>query len=173
MIFPTEIIFAADRLLETCRGKGLRLGAAESCTGGLVMAALTEIPGSSDVVKCGFVVYENAAKIRTLGVGADTLLEHGAVSAEVVAEMARGAVREGMLDLAVAVTGIAGPVSDSTEKPVGLVHFAVARRLGKGEELLEHREEHFGSPGRPTVRLRAVETALAMLQTAAETYEES
>ena len=110
--------------------RGLHVATAESCTGGLVAAALTEIAGSSDVVDCGFVTYSNAAKQALLGVPAKTLDRHGAVSAETAIAMAVGALKHSQADLPVAITGIAGPGGGSKQKPVGLVHFAAASRDG-------------------------------------------
>jgi len=114
-------------VLATCRASGLKLATAESCTGGLIAAALTEIAGSSDVVAGGFVTYSNAAKTALLDVPASLIDQLGAVSSEVAAAMAEGALRQLRdADIAVAVTGIAGPSGGSAEKPVGLVHFAIA-----------------------------------------------
>ena len=121
----------ARRVLDLCRARGLRVATAESCTGGLVAAALTEIAGSSDVVDCGFVTYSNEAKQELLGVPAATLTRHGAVSRETAAAMAKGALKNSQADLAVAITGIAGPGGGSKRKPVGLVYFAAADRDGR------------------------------------------
>ena len=151
---------AAARVLEQCRARGLTVAIAESCTGGLVAGALTEIAGSSDVVDRGFVTYSNAAKQAMLGVPAAILERHGAVSRETVEAMATGALANAPVDLAVAITGIAGPGGGSAEKPVGLVHFAAAARDGR----LIHREKRFGDIGRAEVRLRSVAEALAMLE---------
>jgi nicotinamide-nucleotide amidase len=151
---------AATRVLARCRARGLTVATAESCTGGLVAGALTEIAGSSDVVDRGFVTYSNAAKHAMLGVSTAILERHGAVSRETAEAMARGALAHAPVDLAVAVTGIAGPGGGSAEKPVGLVHFAAAARDGR----LIHREQRFGDIGRAEVRLRAVAEALAMLE---------
>jgi len=150
----------ATRVLERCRAHGLTVATAESCTGGLVAGALTEIAGSSDVVDRGFVTYSNAAKEAMLGVPAATLERHGAVSREVAEAMARGALTHAPADLAVAITGIAGPGGGSAEKPVGLVHFAAAARDGR----LIHRENRFGDIGRGEVRRLSVAEALAMLE---------
>jgi nicotinamide-nucleotide amidase len=150
----------AIRLLNTCRRRGLTVATAESCTGGLVSGALTEIPGSSDVVDRGFVTYSNAAKEAMLGVPAGVLERHGAVSRETAEAMAAGALGNSRADLAVAVTGIAGPGGGSAEKPVGLVYFAAAARDGRRI----HREKRFGDIGRSTVRARSVAEALAMLE---------
>jgi nicotinamide-nucleotide amidase len=151
---------AAVRLLDTCRARGLAIATAESCTGGLVAAALTDIAGSSDVVDRGFVTYSNAAKMAMLGVLPETLEANGAVSRQTAEAMAQGAIENSNADLAVAITGIAGPSGGSAEKPVGLVHFAAAAADGS----LIHREERFGDLGRSEIRRRSVLVALAMLQ---------
>ena len=153
---------AAKRLLDLCRRHGLHVATAESCTGGLVVAALTEMAGSSDVVECGFVTYSNAAKESMLGVPAETLTRHGAVSAETAAAMAAGALTHSQADLAVAITGIAGP-GGSKQKPVGLVHFAAASRDGR----LLARCRRYGRIGRRRIRERSVAEALELLQTLA------
>ena len=150
---------AAKRLLEVCRKRGLRVATAESCTGGLVAGALTEIAGSSDVVECGFVTYSNAAKETMLGVPASTLKRHGAVSAQTARAMAAGALKNSLADLAVAITGIAGPGGGSRQKPVGLVYFAAASRDGRRLQ----RRVLFGKIGRRRVRERSVAQALALL----------
>jgi nicotinamide-nucleotide amidase len=150
---------AAAALLETCKAKGLTIATAESCTGGLVAGALTDIPGSSAVVERGFVTYTNEAKQQVLGVPAQTLARHGAVSRETAEAMAMGVLTHAPADLAVAVTGIAGPGGGSETKPVGLVHFAAASRAGR----LLHRERRYGDLGRAEVRRRSVREALAML----------
>ena len=121
---------AAKRLLDLCRARGLRVATAESCTGGLVAGALTEIAGSSDVVERGFVVYSNAAKESMLGVPTSTLKRYGAVSAQTAIAMAAGALKNSEADITVSITGIAGPGGGSRQKPVGLVHFAAASRDG-------------------------------------------
>jgi len=151
---------AAD-LLEGARSAGLRIVTAESCTGGLVAACLTEIPGSSDVVERGFVVYSDQAKTDLLGVAARLIATHGAVSAEVARAMALGALGNVPARLTIAVTGIAGPSGGSAAKPVGLVHFAAAR-----EGRLLEEERKFGDIGRHDVRMRSVDTALALLRRA-------
>jgi nicotinamide-nucleotide amidase len=151
---------AAVRLLGTCRARGLTVATAESCTGGLVAAALTEIAGSSDVVDRGFVTYSNAAKMAMLGVLPETLEANGAVSRQTAEAMAQGAIENSNAGLAVAVTGVAGPGGGSAEKPVGLVHFAAASTDGR----LTHREERFGNLGRAEIRRRSVLAAIEMLQ---------
>ena len=148
------------RLLDSCRARGLRIATAESCTGGLVAAALTEIAGSSDVVECGFVVYSNAAKEAILDVPAATLKRHGAVSAETACAMAAGALENSTADLSVAITGIAGPGGGSKDKPVGLVYFAAESRHGGRLQ----RRRLFGKIGRRRVRERSVAQALALLE---------
>jgi nicotinamide-nucleotide amidase len=150
----------AAHLLELCRSRKLRIATAESCTGGLVAAALTEIAGSSDVVECGFVTYSNEAKEAMLGVPSATLKRHGAVSAQTAKAMAAGALKNSRADLAVAITGIAGPGGGSKQKPVGLVHFAAASRQG-GQIA---RKRLYGAIGRRRVRLRSVAEALALLE---------
>jgi nicotinamide-nucleotide amidase len=151
---------AAARTLAACRGRGLMLATAESCTGGLVAAALTAIPGSSEVLDRGFVVYSNAAKMAMLGVLPQTLEANGAVSRQTAEAMALGAIAQSHADLAVAITGIAGPAGGTPEKPVGLVHFAAAARDGR----LVHREERFGDIGRGEVRRRSVLVALELVE---------
>ena len=149
----------ARSLLDLCRSRRLTIATAESCTGGLVAGALTDIPGSSDVIDRGFVTYSNDAKRAMLGVDAQTLLTFGAVSKETATAMAVGALERAGVDLAVAITGIAGPGGATPGKPVGLVHFAVAARDGR----IVHREVRFGAIGRSTVRQRSVVEALRML----------
>src|SRR3954467_1024832 len=146
-------------LLDLCRMRKLTIATAESCTGGLVAAALTDIPGSSDVIDRGFVTYSNAAKHAMLGVNTATLSTFGAVSKETATAMAVGALENADVDLAVSITGIAGPGGATPGKPVGLVHFAVAARDGR----IVHRECRFGAIGRSTVRARSVMEALRML----------
>jgi nicotinamide-nucleotide amidase len=155
-----EITAAATRVLEAARARGLKIATAESCTGGLVAGALTDIAGSSDVVERGFVPYSNEAKVEMLGLDEATIAAHGAVSRATAEAMAVGAIRRSAADLSVAVTGIVGPGGGSTEKPVGLVHFAAASRDGRHE----HREQRFGDIGRAEVRRRAVLVALEMLE---------
>jgi nicotinamide-nucleotide amidase len=155
---------AATRLLALCRARGLKVATAESCTGGLVAAALTEIAGSSDVVDCGFVTYSNEAKHATLGVPAATLNRHGAVSAETAAAMAAGALKNSQADLALAITGIAGPGGGSKQKPVGLVYFAAASRDGRRLA----RSRRYGKIGRRRVRERSVAEAIRLLKLLAE-----
>ncbi|MFD0858141.1 CinA family protein [Roseovarius aquimarinus] len=149
---------SAEALLERARAQGVRIAAAESCTGGMVMAALTAMPGSSDVVERGFVTYSNAAKIELLGVAETTLAAHGAVSVEVAAEMASGALAASRADLAVSITGIAGP-GGSDAKPEGRVCFGIAR---KGAPVRTEMQD-FGALGRAEVRQAATDHAIALM----------
>jgi nicotinamide-nucleotide amidase len=159
-MFDDALLTDARDLLAAARGKNIRIATAESCTGGLVAALLTEIPGSSDVVERGFVTYSNQAKEDLLGVPAELLHAHGAVSEPVCRAMAEGALKHSIAQLSVAVTGIAGPGGGSAEKPVGLVYIATA--LLGGEVLAQ--EYRFGDIGRTQVRLRTVEEALTLLR---------
>ncbi len=145
-------------LLQACRERKLMLATAESCTGGLLAGALTAIAGSSDVVERGFVVYSNAAKHEMLGVPLATIEQHGAVSEPVARALAEGAIAKSKADIAVSITGIAGPGGGSAEKPVGLVHFATARR---GQATIAHRRVFPGN--RDMVRLAAVAAALSLI----------
>jgi nicotinamide-nucleotide amidase len=160
-----DLIAVAQALLDLCRQKQLKLATAESCTGGLLAATLTDIPGSSDVLDRGFVTYSNAAKRAMLGVPTTTLDRCGAVSRETAEAMATGALAHAPVDLAVSITGIAGPGGGTVVKPVGLVHFAVGSRSGK----LIHHERRFGDIGRGRVRHASVAEALAMLHDVAAT----
>jgi nicotinamide-nucleotide amidase len=159
-----DLRLAATALLDLARARGLRIATAESCTGGLVAGALTEIAGSSDVVDRGFVTYSNEAKQQMLGVPADTIRTHGAVSRVTAEAMARGALGKAAADIVVAITGIAGPGGGSPDKPVGLVHFAAASRNGA----LVHKEIRYGDIGRAEVRRLSVLQALALLKALAE-----
>jgi nicotinamide-nucleotide amidase len=150
----------AAALLQACRERGWMLATAESCTGGLVAALLTEVPGSSDVVERGFVTYSNEAKAEMLGVPADLIAAHGAVSEAVARAMAEGALAHSRADVAVSITGVAGPAGGSPAKPVGLVHFGLAVR---GRTTV-HRERRYGDLGRAEVRAKAVEDALGLLE---------
>jgi nicotinamide-nucleotide amidase len=159
-VFPEDIEALARAVLELARARARTLATAESCTGGLVAAALTAISGSSDVFLGGLVTYSNDAKRRLLGVDAAVLRRYGAVSEPVARAMASGAAAAMGSDVAVSVTGVAGPGGGSPEKPVGLVHFGAA---GPGSVVV-HREERFGEIGREQVRLQSVRVALEMLQ---------
>lgn len=158
-MFSADLLARAEKLLADARAKKLKIATAESCTGGLIAGLLTEIAGSSDVFERGFVTYSNQAKQQLLGVPEILLIQHGAVSEEVARAMAQGALAHSEADLAVAVTGIAGPGGGSPQKPVGLVHIAAAR---KGGTIL-HRECRFGDIGRHAIRIATVDTALEML----------
>ncbi len=159
-MFSEGFLAEAHQLLDTARAKGLRLATAESCTGGLIAALLTEIPGSSQVVERGFVTYSNQAKEDLLGVPSDLIHQYGAVSDPVVRAMVDGALKHSLAHLAVAVTGIAGPGGGSAEKPVGLVYVAVQRA---GEAPLV-KELRLGDIGRGEIRSRTLAEALAMLR---------
>ncbi|MDP9414313.1 MAG: CinA family protein [Pseudomonadota bacterium] len=159
---PVRIIEEARKVIEANRARGKRIVVAESCTGGLVATALTEIPGSSDVFQAGFVTYSNEAKISMLGVSLDVLETFGAVSIAVAWAMAQGALARSDADVAVAITGIAGPHGGTNKKPVGTVVFARARRgADPGEIVADLRE--FGDLGRAGVRLQAALCALELL----------
>ncbi|WP_280952997.1 CinA family protein [Mangrovicella endophytica] len=160
----SSIEAAATEIIAAYTAAGLMIATAESCTGGLVAAALTDVPGSSAVLERGFVTYSNAAKADCLGVDPAVLASAGAVSEIVARQMAEGTLRASQADVAVSITGIAGPGGGSVEKPVGLVHFGCARRGGA----TVHREERFGDLGRPEIRQAAVAVALGLLRDALE-----
>ena len=162
-MFDHQLREAAERVLTSCRQRKLKVVTAESCTGGLVAAAMTAIAGSSDVVDRAFVTYSNEAKREMLGVPWDALLGHGAVSDPVARAMAAGALARSDADIAVSVTGIAGPGGGSDGKPVGLVHFAAVRA---GVEPLA--ERHVFPGDRDGIRRVSVITALTMLALLAE-----
>jgi nicotinamide-nucleotide amidase len=149
----------ASAVLDACRARRLLAATAESCTGGLVAACLTEIAGSSDVFDRGFVTYSNEAKQEMLGVPAEVIARHGAVSAETARAMARGALARSRAHVAVAITGIAGPGGGSAEKPVGLVHLAAAAQSGAAL----HRERRYAHASRAGVRQHSALEALEML----------
>lgn len=157
-----EMTSRAAALLDAYREKGLKIATAESCTGGLVAALLTEISGSSAVVERGFVTYSNEAKTELIGVPADMIASHGAVSEPVARAMAEGALAHSRADVAVGITGVAGPTGGTATKPVGLVHFGLTR---KGAATV-HLERRYGDLGRENVRRRAVEDALSLLEQA-------
>ena len=150
----------AESLMGLLQNQHLRLATAESCTGGLIAALLTEIPGSSQILERGFVTYSNTAKIEMIGVDAAIIAAHGAVSREVALAMASGAIAHSLADVSVAVTGIAGPGGIRAAKPAGLVHIAVGQ---KGRSPF-HRECRFGDIGRSKIRLRAVAEALSAVR---------
>ena len=157
-MFPDDIETLARTVVEAAAARRLTVVTAESCTGGLVSAALTSVAGSSAVVERGFVTYSNAAKSELLGVPAALIDRHGAVSEPVARSMAGGALARSVAQVSVAVTGIAGPGGGTADKPVGLVHFAAA-----GPEGLVHVERRFGDIGREAVRLASVRVALDLL----------
>ncbi|WP_206642391.1 CinA family protein [Rhizobium leguminosarum] len=159
-LFPDDILSAAETIIRDFTAAGLMVSTAESCTGGLVAGALTEISGSSAVVDRGFVTYTNSAKIEMLGVQPETLLRFGAVSEETARQMVHGALFRSRAEIAVAVTGIAGPGGGSAEKPVGLVYLAAKSRAGA----LIHRKMLYGDIGRSEVRLATIRTALEMVR---------
>ncbi|MBN9279698.1 MAG: CinA family protein [Hyphomicrobium sp.] len=158
-MFDENLIRTAEALLATLRARKLMLATAESCTGGLIVGVLTEIAGSSDVVERGFVTYSNEAKTELIGVPAEMIAAHGAVSKEVALAMAAGALTHSRADIAVAVTGVAGPGGGSAAKPVGLVHLAAQRR---GLPPI-HRECRFGEIGRHGIRMATVVVAFEMV----------
>jgi nicotinamide-nucleotide amidase len=162
-MFPPDLTARAAALLESCRAAGLKIVTAESCTGGLVAGLLTEIPGSSAVVERGFVVYSNEAKQELLHVPVETIRAEGAVSEATARSMAEGALSASRADIAVSVTGVAGPDGGTPTKPVGLVWFGLARR----DRRTVAREERFGDIGRAKVRLVSVGVALDLLEAAA------
>ena len=163
-MFSAPHLEEAARLLDAFRARNLKLAIAESCTGGLVAGLLTEIAGSSEVVERAFVTYSNAAKQECLAVPADLLRQHGAVSEAVARAMAEGALGHSRADVAVSVTGMAGPGGGTAAKPVGLVHLAAARR----RHATLHLECRFGDIGRHQVRLKSVAAALELLRQALE-----
>jgi len=159
-----KLLAEVRSLLELCRARGKTIATAESCTGGLLAASLTEVAGSSDVFERGFVTYSNAAKEALLGVPAVVLDAHGAVSRETAEAMAKGALARAPVDYALSITGIAGPGGATESKPVGLVYFAGASRAGA----LLCAERRYGDIGRAQIRMAAVLEALALLRAIAE-----
>jgi nicotinamide-nucleotide amidase len=158
-LFPTDLVHTARLLLADCEARGVKIATAESCTGGLVAALLTEVAGSSAVVDRAFVTYSNRAKEEMLGVPGDLLADFGAVSEPVARAMAEGALHNSRANLTVSITGIAGPGGATPMKPVGLVHFATARE----NRAIRHEEHRFGDLGRAQVREEAVRVALRLL----------
>lgn len=159
-MFSSETVKLAAEVLQMARDRGYHLATAESCTGGLIMAALTEIAGSSDVVDRGFITYTNRAKIEILGVAGQIIRNHGAVSAECARAMASGALNASAATFALSVTGVAGPGGGTTDKPVGLVHMACAGRDGS----LSDEKHLFGDIGRTKVRDATVIAALKLFR---------
>lgn len=165
--FPEDVLRQAEALLALCRSRKLKIATAESCTGGLIIGALTEIAGSSDVVDGGFITYSNEAKQSMLGVNADILSNVGAVSRETALAMVTGALASSDADIAIAVTGVAGPGGGTSAKPVGLVYLAAANR-----KTASHRELRLGDIGRSAIRMETVRCALEMLSDlAAQSFE--
>jgi nicotinamide-nucleotide amidase len=162
----------AKHVLRKATEEALLIATAESCTGGLLAAELTAIPGCSSVFERGFVTYSNEAKAEMLGVDPALIGKYGAVSKEVATAMAEGALKRSRASLSVAITGIAGPDGGNAEKPVGLVHFAAAKLIGRDGDRVEfatiHSEERFGDIGRAEVCTKSVETALRLLLEAAD-----
>jgi nicotinamide-nucleotide amidase len=161
-ILPPELVDRAREVIEANRAAGRRIAVAESCTGGLVSAALTEVPGSSDVFEAGLVTYGNESKVAMLGVSGEVVETFGAVSVAVAWAMAQGALARSGADTAVAITGIAGPEGGTPKKPVGTVVFARARRGSDPDEIVADRKE-FGDLGRGGIRLQATLCALELL----------
>ena len=161
-MFEAETLTLAQSVIDACRARNWKLATAESCTGGLVVGALTAMGGSSDVVERGFVAYSNGAKSELLGVLPEIIAEYGAVSAETAAAMAQGALARAPVDVALSVTGVAGPGGGTPTKPVGLVLFGVARRDGTCRT-----ERHVFTGDRMAVRQAASEVALKLLATEA------
>lgn len=159
-MFPRRLIHLAELTLADAREAKLKIATAESCTGGLIAGLLTEIAGSSDVVERGFVVYSNEAKRDMLGVPGDLIADVGAVSEPAARAMAEGALKNSRADIAVSVTGVAGPGGGTPMKPVGLVHFGAART---GRSIL-HEMQLFGDIGREEIRLKSVEVALNLMR---------
>lgn len=161
-VLPEQLVALARRVIDENRAAGRKIATAESCTGSLVAAALTEIAGSSDVIETGFITYSNEAKTRLLGVSSDVIETFGSVSIAVAWAMAQGALRASEADVAVALTGIAGPAGGSDRKPVGTVVFALAERDADPKNIVAD-TQCFGDLGRGGVRLQAALCALELL----------
>ncbi len=161
-ILPAELVEAARRVVDSNRAAGRRITVAESCTGGLVAAAITEIPGSSDILEAGFVTYSNDAKLELLKVSPDVLETFGAVSIAVAWSMAQAALEMSGADVSVAITGVAGPGGGTEKKPVGTVVFARAEKGADPAHIVADRKD-FGDLGRGGVRLQAALCALELL----------
>lgn len=162
-LLPRELVALATTVIEKNRAAGRRIAVAESCTGGLVAAALTEVPGSSDVFDCGFTTYSNGAKQNLLGVSGDLLETFGAVSIAVAWEMAQGALESSGCDVAVAITGVAGPDGGTVKKPVGTVVFAKAEKGRSTDDVVADRKNFGEDKSRADIRLQAVLVALELL----------
>jgi nicotinamide-nucleotide amidase len=158
-MFPDRVLVLAAALIEEARGKRLKVATAESCTGGLIAGAITEVAGASDVLDRGFIVYSNNAKTKLLTVRAALIMRYGAVSEEVARAMAEGALKNSAADISVSCTGIAGPSGGTQTKPIGLVHLAAARL----NQTTLAEECRFGDIGRAEVRMRSVEAGLKLL----------
>jgi nicotinamide-nucleotide amidase len=161
-LFSADLLEQAAHVLEACRRRSIRIAAAESCTGGMLTALLTEIPGASDVVDRCFVCYSNEAKVDMLGIAPDMIDTFGAVSPAVAWAMARGAIAQTQADIAIAITGIAGPAGARPNKPVGHVVFGVAHKGCDPDDIIAQTRE-FGDIGRTQIRLAAVRVALGLL----------
>lgn len=159
-MFSLETQTLARLLVDECGERRLRIVTAESCTGGLVSAAITGVSGASAVFDRGLITYSNRAKQELLGVAGDLIADYGAVSEPVARMMAEGALERSNAHLAVAITGVAGPTGGTDLKPIGLVHFATART----NQSVRHRVERFGDIGREAIQLAAVNLALEMLR---------
>lgn len=158
-MFDQEILNRAQFIVENAGARGIRIAAAESCTGGLISAAITEIAGSSRVMDRSFVTYSNNSKNEMVGVKVDRLMAFGAVSPEIATDMANGAIKHSDADLAIAVTGIAGPDGATAQKPVGLIYVALAGKRGT----IDVKAFQFEDYGRSAIRLGTVNTALQMI----------
>lgn len=159
-MYSDDLIVQARDLLDDLRRQGLKLVTAESCTGGLIAAVLTEIPGSSDVLERGFVTYSNDAKIEAIGVPRALIEKFGAVSREVAVAMAKGALAHSKADIAISVTGVAGPGGGTDDKPVGLVYLSALRRGQDGVT----EECRFGVTSRSAIRIASVGEALGLIR---------
>lgn len=166
-MFEVELRNRAGKILSLCRQNGVTLATVESCTGGLISALLTDVPGSSDVFDRGFVTYSNDAKTMLVGVPAALIEAHGAVSHEVSVAMAEGGLARSKATFAVAITGIAGPGGGTPHHPVGLVHFALACH---GKPTV-HIRCLFGDLGRKSVRQSSIHQALDMIESALEAHQ--
>lgn len=164
-LFAQALCEKANAILSVCKLHGTKLATVESCTGGLLSAILTELPGSSAMFTHGFVTYANEAKSEMVGVPAGLIAQHGAVSEPVARAMAEGALNASSADIAVSITGIAGPDGGSAQKPVGTVHFACAL---KGKPTIHSRQQFSGD--RTTIRLSAVEYALSLVAEALRSH---
>ena len=158
-MFSDKLLNMARLFLDDAQQRRLNVVTAESCTGGLVAALLVEIPGSSKVLERGFVTYSNKAKEEVLGIPGDLIADYGAVSEPIARAMAEGALEESRANMAISITGIAGPGGGTRLKPVGTVHFALARENAP----IRHRMENFGDIGRSEIRMASVEVALRMM----------